>query len=109
MAQQQYESCIQACDACAAACAHCAMACLTEQNVAEMAACIKSDMDCADICRFASAVMARGSSRAKEVCLLCAPNCDACAYECEKHQHEHCKQRAKACRRCAEECRTMGQ
>ncbi|NKJ49352.1 four-helix bundle copper-binding protein [Burkholderia sp. SG-MS1] len=109
MAHQQHQSCIQACDACAAACDHCATACLLEPDVAEMVECIRHDMDCADSCRFASAVMARGSSRAKEVCSLCASVCDACAAECEKHQHEHCKQCAEACRNCAKECRAMGQ
>jgi len=107
MAHQQHHSCMQACDACATACDHCATACLSEQNVAEMAECIRSDMDCADICRLASAAMARDSSLVKEVCLLCASICDACASECGKHQHEHCKRCAQACRRCAEECRAM--
>lgn len=33
MAQQQHQSCIEACDACAAACDHCATACLSEQKM----------------------------------------------------------------------------
>ncbi|MEP9325021.1 four-helix bundle copper-binding protein [Paraburkholderia phymatum] len=108
MAHQKHQACVEACDACASACDHCAAACLSEQNVSEMAGCIKTDMDCADICRLASAVMARDSSRAKEVCSLCASICDACASECDNHQHEHCKQCAEACRRCAAQCRAMG-
>ncbi|WP_225032032.1 four-helix bundle copper-binding protein [Paraburkholderia sp. XV] len=108
MALEKQQSCIEACDECASACDHCAAACLSEQNVSEMAECIRLDMDCADICRLASAVMARDSSRAKEVCALCASICDACAAECDQHQHEHCKQCAEACRRCAEKCRAMG-
>ena len=107
MTQEKHQACMEACDACAAACDRCATACLSEQNVAEMAECIRSDMDCADVCRLASAVMARDSSRAQEICLLCASICDACAAECEKHQHEHCKQCAEACRKCADECRDM--
>lgn len=100
MAHQQHQSCIQACDACAAACDHCAAACLSEPDAAQMVECIRHDMDCADICRLASAVMARGSRRAKELCSLCASICDACAAECEKHQHEHCKQCAEASELC---------
>ncbi|MDR5880521.1 MULTISPECIES: four-helix bundle copper-binding protein [unclassified Caballeronia] len=108
MAHQQHQSCIDACDACAAACDHCATACLSESNVSEMAECIRQDMDCADVCRIASAAMARGSQHTKDICELCASLCEACAAECERHQHEHCKQCAEACRTCASECRAMG-
>ena len=103
MAQQQYQSCIRACDTCATACDHCATACLSESNVAQMTECIRLDMDCAD----ASAFMARGSERVKQICSICASTCEACAVECEKHQHEHCKQCAQACRSCAKECLAM--
>ena len=107
MAHQQHQSCIDACDACAAACDHCATACLSESNVAQMAECIRNDMDCADVCRLAPAAMARGSRHVKDICALCASLCEACAAECEKHEHEHCKQCAEACRACAAECRAM--
>ena len=107
MAHQQHQSCIQACNACAAACDHCSTACLSESDVAKMAECIRLDIDCADILRLASALMARGSRHAKDICPLCASICAACAAECEKHRHDHCKQCAQNCRECAKECQAM--
>jgi hypothetical protein len=107
MAHRQHSSCIAACDACAAACDHCATACLGESQVAQLADCIRLDIDCAAVCRLASGAMARGSSEAKAICALCATLCDACAAQCEKHEHEHCRQCAQACRNCAEACRAM--
>ncbi len=107
MAHKQFESCITTCNECADACDHCAVACLDEKNVADMAGCIKLDMDCAAICRLAVSYMARGSDFAQEICELCAQVCDDCAEECGRHQMDHCQQCAEACRRCAEACRKM--
>ncbi|MDI1300966.1 MAG: four-helix bundle copper-binding protein [bacterium] len=109
MAHQQFASCIEACNTCAAECDHCTVACLEEDNPKPLARCIALDIDCAQICRTASAYMARGSEQVAAVCALCADMCDACAEECEKHPMEHCKRCAKACRSCAEECRRMTQ
>ncbi|MDR5751344.1 four-helix bundle copper-binding protein [Caballeronia sp. LZ024] len=108
MPHGQLQSCISACDACATACDHCAASCLSEGHATEMAACIKLDIDCAAVCRLASAAMARSSSHVKSICALCAELCEACAAECEKHEAGHCKQCAAACRKCAAECQTMG-
>ncbi|GAA5012726.1 hypothetical protein GCM10025794_00930 [Massilia kyonggiensis] len=106
--QQQYQSCIDACNACADACDMCSTACLKEDDVKMMARCIALDMDCAQICRLAAAFMARGSDFAGALCQLCAQVCQACGDECAKHQAQHCQDCAAACRRCAEECRRMG-
>lgn len=107
MNQQQFASCIEACNACANACDMCASACLKENDVTAMAACIALDIDCADMCRLAAGAMARASQFAAAQCQLCADICDACADECAQHQAPHCQQCAQACRRCAEECRRM--
>ncbi|MBK4738824.1 four-helix bundle copper-binding protein [Noviherbaspirillum pedocola] len=107
MANQQYASCIEACNACASACDFCAASCLQEQDVKMMARCIALDMDCAQICRLAAGYMARGSEHAKAICRLCADICQTCADECGKHQMSHCQECAAACKRCAEECRRM--
>jgi hypothetical protein len=109
MAHQQYSSCIEACDQCAIACNHCSTACLQEDDVKMMARCIALDVDCADICRLASAAMARGSEQAPAICALCADLCEACGDECSKHAMDHCQACAEACRRCAQECRRMSQ
>ena len=106
--QQQYQSCIDACNACAAACDMCSTACLKEDDVKMMARCIALDMDCAQVCRLAAGFMARSSEFAEALCQLCAQVCQACGDECGKHQVQHCQDCAAACRRCAEECRKMG-
>jgi Domain of Unknown Function (DUF326) len=107
MAHEQYRSCITACEECADACDHCATACLAEPNVAEMARCVRLDMDCAQICRLAAGFMARGSELAAQACQACADVCEACGEECARHKNDHCQKCAEACRRCAEECRRM--
>lgn len=107
MTPQQFSSCIEACNACAAACDFCASSCLQENDVKMMARCIALDMDCAQICRTAAALMARNGEFVNEICALCAEVCDACADECGKHQAGHCQDCAQACRNCADECRRM--
>jgi hypothetical protein len=107
MAHEQYQSCITACQECANACDHCATACLTEPNAAEMARCVRLDMDCAQLCRLAAGFMARGSELAAQLCQVCADVCEACGEECARHKNDHCQKCAEACRRCAEECRRM--
>ena len=101
------QSCIDACNACATACDNCAAMCLKEEHVSAMAGCIALDMDCAQICRLAAGVMARGSEHAGQVCRLCAAVCRACAQECGKHQMDHCQACARACEQCAAECDKM--
>jgi hypothetical protein len=44
---------------CAQACTACADACLSEQNVADLAKCIRSNLDCADICDTTGRVLSR--------------------------------------------------
>lgn len=107
MSHESYIACIEACNGCATACNHCASECLKEDNVKMMAKCIALDIDCAAVCQFAAAAMARGSEHAKAICALCADICEACGAECEKHQAEHCKTCAKACKDCAAACRAM--
>lgn len=107
MTNQQFQSCIEACNACADAGDSCAAACLQEHDVKMMAECIRLDIDCAAICRLAASYMARGSQFAQMICQACAQVCEACGAECARHQHDHCQRCAEACRRCADECRRM--
>jgi hypothetical protein len=109
MALQQFESCIEACNLCADACDFCAASCLGEPGVKMMARCVALDVDCAQLCRTASAFMARDSEYAAQLCLACAEMCELCADECAMHDMDHCQECAAACRRCAEECRRMNQ
>lgn len=55
MPHEQFQSCIDACNGCAVACDRCAASCLKEKDLHAMARCIALDMDCAEICRLASA------------------------------------------------------
>jgi hypothetical protein len=80
---------------------------LAEKDVHELARCISLDVDCAEVCRTAVALMARESELSAALCETSAQICDACAEECERHPMEHCRQCAQACRRCAQECRRM--
>lgn len=108
MQNQQFQSCIEACNNCANACDMCAAACLQEQDVKRMARCIALDVDCAELCRVAAGMMSRGSESASAICQACADLCDMCGEECGKHPMQHCQACAAACRRCADECRRMG-
>jgi hypothetical protein len=99
-----YDACIEACLACAIACDTCAGACLSESRVAHMAACIRSDIDCAEVCRLAAGMMARRSDHALVVSKLCAAICHACAAECRQHPEDHCQACAEACEACEAQC-----
>ncbi|MDR6982227.1 hypothetical protein J2X32_000835 [Rheinheimera pacifica] len=107
MSHEIYHACIDACNSCADACDHCSTACLQEDNVAHMERCIRLDIDCAALCRFAAAAMARSSEHVSDICRLCALLCEACAAECSKHDHDHCMECADACRSCAQACQAM--
>lgn len=100
----QFQSCIDACNACADACDNCAAQCLKEADVTAMARCIELDMDCAQLCRTAAALMARASVHSAEIAQLCMHACRACADECGKHQMTHCRECAQACLKCLAEC-----
>jgi hypothetical protein len=107
MSHEEHQSCIDACIRCAQECEHCADACLSERDVAKMAACIRLDKDCAEICWSVAAFLSRSSLFAQEMCRVCADICDACGQECRKHKMDHCQKCADECERCAEECRQM--
>jgi hypothetical protein len=98
---------------CELTCTSCADACLGEKEVQSLVRCIRTNLDCADIC----AVTARTLARQTEPSLAlvrrqleaCEAACRACEAECEQHahHHEHCRVCAEACRRCAEACHAV--
>ena len=95
--------CARECDSCYAHCAG-----LVTKGSADHAITMQSCVDCAEVCRAAGGLSARGSIYAAMVCKICAEVCDACASACEKHKDdEHMQRCAKACRECAIECRNM--
>lgn len=96
--------------ACSEACTACADACLSEGMVAELTRCIRTNMDCADICSTTARVLSRHTGYDANITgsLLeaCAIACRSCADECGSHaeQHEHCRICAEACRACERAC-----
>jgi hypothetical protein len=108
MSHEKNIALIKALNNCATECSHCAMACLGEEDVKMLTACIKLDIDCAEVCRLTASLLSRGSEHGIHLLKECAELCDACAEECDKHSHmEHCKRCAFVCRDCAEECSAM--
>jgi len=111
--RQALLACTEACFECAAVCTSCADACLAEEMVADLRACIRRNLDCADVCSATGHVMVRQTQ--PDTALLraqleaCAVACGSCGDECEKHagMHEHCRVCAEACRRCEAACRKV--
>lgn len=102
--------CIAACFDCAQSCTACADACLSEDMVADMAKCIRTNLDCSDVCTTTGNVLSRhtgyDANVTRAVLEACRTTCKACADECEKHggEHGHCKVCAEMCRRCENAC-----
>ncbi|MBV7700981.1 four-helix bundle copper-binding protein [Streptomyces sp. TRM70350] len=111
--REKLARCIEECFACAQACTACADACLSEEMVAELRKCIRTDLDCADICETTGRVLSRHTGYDANITRAhleaCAQTCKACADECERHagRHDHCRVCAEACRRCEEACREL--
>jgi len=106
-------SAIEAMQDCAQACTACADACLGEESVQDLAKCIRTDLDCADICGTTASVMSRqteyDANVSRALVEACAQACKSCGDECEQHasHHEHCRVCAEACRRCEDACRQL--
>ncbi|MXO65700.1 four-helix bundle copper-binding protein [Altericroceibacterium endophyticum] len=93
---------------CSLFCTSCADACGAEDDGTHRD-CIRTCLDCADICMATARLAVRNSienvdvMRAQlEMCILA---CERCATQCEKHDSGHCALCAKMCRECAADCR----
>jgi hypothetical protein len=106
-------ACIEACFECAQTCTACADACLSEDMVAELTKCIRTNLDCADICATTGNALSRHTGYDANITRAfleaCATACKACGDECTRHadMHEHCRICAEACRRCEQACRDL--
>ena len=102
--------CIQACFECAQTGTACADACLNEDMVGELTKCIRTNLDCVDICVATGKILSRHGSYdadiTRAVLEACRTACRACANECGQHasMHRHCEVCAEACRRCEQAC-----
>lgn len=98
---------------CSEACTACADACLSEPDVADLVKCIRTNLDCADICSATARVLSRhtgyDANITRSLLEACATACQSCASECAAHatMHEHCAVCAEACRQCEAACRTL--
>jgi hypothetical protein len=104
---------IDALIACGKACTACSDACLSEGMVAELTKCIRTNMDCADICGTTARVLSRhtgyDANISRTLLEACAMACKSCGDECARHAeaHEHCRICADACRACEQACREL--
>lgn len=95
---------------CSQACTACADACLSEEMVAELRTCIRSNLDCADSCDATARILSRHTGYDANVTRAhlqaCIAACRACGDECGQHaqMHEHCAVCAEACRACEQAC-----
>lgn len=112
--RKKLTACTEACIACAQTCTACADACLSEQNVAELTKCIRSNNDCVDMCETTGRVLSRHTGYDAEltraVLEACAKACKSCGDECAHHAEmgmEHCRVCAEECRRCETACREL--
>ena len=108
--RQLLAECVKACFECAQACTACADACLSEDMVAELTKCIRSNLDCADICDTTGRVLSRhtgyDANITRAVLQSCVQACKTCGDECDQHEDmlERCRICAAACRRCEDAC-----
>jgi hypothetical protein len=111
--QAALAACIDACFECAQTCTACADACLAEDMVADLTKCIRTNLDCADICATTGNVLSRhtgyDANLTRTIVEACLTACKACGDECAQHadMHEHCKICADACRRCEAACTAL--
>lgn len=104
---------VQAAAECVAVCTACADACLAEDDPASVRACIRTNLDCADVCQATGRLIARPGKQDADTLAAqleaCATACRACADECGRHASdmEHCRVCAESCRACADACDAM--
>jgi len=104
---------IDALSDCAQACTACADDCLSEEMVAELTKCIRTCLDCDDVCTATLRVISRqteyDANVTRAVLQACVAVCKSSGDECERHagMHEHCRVCAEACRRCEQACNDL--
>ena len=111
--QETLTSCITACLDCSLACTACSDACMAESDIAALVKCMRTDLDCADMCDATVKVLTRQTAYdllvIRSVVDACLTTIIACAEECERHaaHHKHCEICAKVCRKAEAACRDL--
>ncbi|PZR52437.1 four-helix bundle copper-binding protein [Xylanimonas oleitrophica] len=104
---------IEAALECSQTCTACADACLSEDMIDQLRRCIRTNLDCADICDTTARVLSRHTGYDANITRAqlqaCAQACRSCGDECEAHasMHEHCRICADVCRRCEAACHEL--
>ena len=99
--------------ACEQCCTSCADACLGENGDMDLTACIRTNLDCADICAATGRVLSRQTEPSPAVLRAqlqaCIAACYACADGCSEHadHHEHCRVCMECCRECSKACQAL--
>ncbi|MCH7230769.1 hypothetical protein L0U85_07880 [Glycomyces sp. L485] len=110
--RKKLADCIRECYACAQACTACADACLSEPDVASLTKCIRTNLDCADVCFATGQVLSRhtgyDANLTRAMLEACAMACKSCGDMCEEHSAMlHCSKCAMECRNCERACREL--
>jgi hypothetical protein len=98
---------------CFQTCTACADACLSEDMVADLTKCIRSNLDCATTCAATVEVLSRHTGYDANITRAqlqaCVAACRACGDECAQHadMHDHCRICAEACRACEQACQAL--
>jgi hypothetical protein len=99
--------------ACEGCCTSCADACLDETSDMDLRRCIRTNLDCADVCATTGRVLSRqtepNASILRAQLQACIAACDVCADECSQHadMHEHCRVCMECCRECSKACQEL--
>jgi hypothetical protein len=107
------EAAITACFECSQVCTACADACLSERMVSDLTKCIRTNLDCADICDTTGRVLSRHTGYdahlTRAVLQACMQACQSCGDVCTEHaaMHQHCQVCAESCRSCEQACRDL--
>jgi hypothetical protein len=106
-------ACIDACQDCARAATTCADACLGEEMVEELAGCIRTLLNVADVCEATGRVLSRrsgpDSALTKALLGACCSACRVGRAVCQEFLpiHDHCRICARACRLAERACRAL--
>ena len=106
-------ACIEACFDCEQACTTCADACLGEESVGDLRHCIRTNLDCADVCAALGRALSRASkpdaALMRSLLRACVDPCKVAGQECRRHgsMHEHCDLCGDCCATCERACQKL--
>lgn len=99
--------CIETLNTCTVRCDQCAAVYLNAEKPKTKGNYLTLNVQCAELCRIAAALLAQNSEYARDICKRCAKICLQCAKECGRFSDTHSQQCAEACYNCADQCDHM--